>query len=459
MPRKLHGTTMTTTTTATALNLGWTMAELYDHNWRPKADLPTPAGDLPGIGVFSASQRTELRLDAIDACLAALRDVLAAADQNRPSTTDVRALYDDPNSQAEPAKVSINKLHFDIARTLAASDPNLGKAYGLGRALSDTIRQPADQSELGERFKHFRLENLRGWLNDLASGLPAHTAKGVLLSLSRWEGWAANVDVVSDQDWGCAEKHVRRTLREQGERWRAALCGEKNPRDALTADAYADAANNVARRGLAIAARVLVRYGVAITLVVAVVVALAIFVVTNPASQLVTGIGAVAAAVGITWKGVGSVSEHLAVALGKPLWGAELDAAVGEALTALPVCPVREPAPDVLLRTPQYLRASAIAAAAGDLSPDGVLRVVGRCPLRGARRSLGMSDYLTTRSSGWGWRSPGRDEIHYWFAWAEAAGLIERDTDGIYSLTPAGATVARISPRQPGTIRSALTAS
>jgi hypothetical protein len=30
--RRLHGTIMTTTTTATALNLGWTMAELYDHD-------------------------------------------------------------------------------------------------------------------------------------------------------------------------------------------------------------------------------------------------------------------------------------------------------------------------------------------------------------------------------------------------------------------------------------------
>ncbi len=215
----------------------------------------------------------------------------------------------------------MNKLHFDIARTLAASDPNLGKAYGLGRALSDTVRSTADQVELGERFKHFRLENLRRWLNDLASELPAHSGKGVLLSLSRWEGWAANVAVVSDDDWAPAQENVRRTLRKQGELWRAALCGEKNPRDALTADAYANAANDVARRGLAIGARVLARYGVAITLVVTAVIALAVFVVTNPTSQLVTGIGAVAAALGITWKGVGSVSEQLCIRARKAALG------------------------------------------------------------------------------------------------------------------------------------------
>lgn len=51
-----------------------------------------------------------------------------------------------------------------------------------------------------------------------------------------------------------------------------------------------------------------------------------------------------AAALGITWKGVGSVGEQLALALGKPLWGAGLDAAVGEEGTALPAHPVREPA-------------------------------------------------------------------------------------------------------------------
>ncbi|HEX4837964.1 MAG TPA: hypothetical protein VFV03_05515 [Solirubrobacteraceae bacterium] len=448
------------TTTATALNLGWMMAELYDHDWRPRTGPPAPADDLPGIGAFSASQQTEMRLDAIDASLAALHDTLAAAGQDpQPSTADVRALYQDPNSQADPARAAINKLHFDIARTLAASNPNLGKSYGLGRALSDTVRSPADQADLGEGFKHFRLETLRRWLNDLASDLPAHAAKGVLLSLSRWEGWAANVAVASGDDWAAARENVRRTLRKQGELWRAALCGEKNPRDALTADDYVDAANDVARRGLAIAARVLVRYGIAIALAVAVVVALAVFVVTNPTSQLVTGIGAVAAALGITWKGVGSVSEQLALALGKPLWGAGLDAAVGEGLTALPVRPVREPTPDVLLRTPQYLRACAIAAAAGPLSPDSVSGVVRRRPLPGARRSLGLSDFLTTRASGRGWRSPGREEIDYWFAWAEAASLIERDADGALSLTPAGATVARIPPHQLGTVRAALTAS
>ncbi len=449
-----------TATTATALNLGWTMAELYDHNWRPKVGPPPPAGDLPGIGAFSASQQTEMRLDAIDACLAALHDTLTEVSQNSlPSTSDVRTLYQDPNSQAEPARVSINKLHFDIARTLAASDPNLGKAYGLGRALSDTVRSPADQGDLGERFKHFRLETLRHWLNDLASELPAHAAKGVLLSLSRWEGWAANVAIVSGNDWAAASETVRRTLRKQGELWRAVLCGEKNPRDALTADAYADAANDAARRGLAIAARVLARFGVAIALAVAVVVVLAIFVVTNPTSQLVTGIGAVAAALGITWKGVGSISEQLALALGKPLWGAELDTAVAEGLTVLPVRPAREPVPDVLLRTPQYLRACAIAAAAGPLSPDSLSRVVGRRPLPGAHRSLSLGDFLSTRAFGRGWRGPDRAEIHYWFAWAEAADLLKRGGDGTPSLTPAGETVARIPPRQRGTIRAALTAS
>lgn len=52
---------------ATALYLGWTMAELYGHDWRPKTDPPVPAEDLPGIGSFSASQQTEMRLDTIDA--------------------------------------------------------------------------------------------------------------------------------------------------------------------------------------------------------------------------------------------------------------------------------------------------------------------------------------------------------------------------------------------------------
>ncbi len=59
---------------------------------------------------------------------------------------------------------------------------------------------------------------------------------------------------------------------------------------------------------------------------------------------------------GITWKTAGATAQKLGEALEKPLWGAEIDAAVGEALTYLPLLPVREPRADILLDAPRLLR-------------------------------------------------------------------------------------------------------
>ena len=86
---------------------------------------------------------------------------------------------------------------------------------------------PADREGLQERFKHYQLENLRGWLNDLASALPAHSAKAVLGSLTRWEAWTANALTAPEEDLYAALPTLRRILPRQAEMWRDALCGER----------------------------------------------------------------------------------------------------------------------------------------------------------------------------------------------------------------------------------------
>ena len=100
-------------------------------------------------------------MDAVDAGLAALSEPLAAAAQTVPSSRELRHLFDARHADADAAKVAINALHFAIVAALSASDPSLAKAYGLGRALADTVRAPENTADLRERFHHYRLENLR----------------------------------------------------------------------------------------------------------------------------------------------------------------------------------------------------------------------------------------------------------------------------------------------------------
>ena len=440
------------------------MAELNAHDFvvagpppvAPAQAAGEPPPQLPGISKLNPAQRLAMRLDKVDAGLAVLGAALTAAGQEIPSPADVRAQFNAQQADLAAARNAIWALHVNLLSTLSAADASLGKAYGLGRALQETCGAPADRAALEERFKHYRLDNLRSWLNDLASALPAHTAKAVLGSLTRWEAWTANALTIPDEQLDAALPPLRRILPRQGEMWRAALYGEKDPRDSLTPDDYADAASAVARRGGRLARSILSRYALAVVLLLAVVGVIIAFVVKNPTSQVVTGIGAAAAALGITWKGVGSVAEKLLLAIGRPLWGSEIDVAVSQALTYLPAEPIAEPPGDVLLRTPQYLRAVVAAAKAeeGDASEAQILKTLQRAPGLSGKR-LGMSDYVTARSRLW--RQPPDTELRYWLTWATRAGYLTKVGDG-YQLTGEGSRLAELPPRARGAVRAALTA-
>src|SRR5207244_582290 len=78
----------------------------------------------------------------------------------------------------------------NLLRALLTSDPQLAKAYGLGRALSDTCHMPQDSASLKSEFNPYRLATLGESLADLASLFPSHASRSVRLSLSAWRRWA-----------------------------------------------------------------------------------------------------------------------------------------------------------------------------------------------------------------------------------------------------------------------------
>jgi len=439
-----------------ALSLGWIMSDLYELGLPEQR--PGRAGAahkrLPGVGRLSPSQRALLRLDQIDAAVAALASIIQAHGLHVPATSALRTAQGEdelkPKERSVACRAVIYALHVNLLRTLTAADFRLGKAYGLGRALADTCRAPQSCEELEERFRRERLDNLRDWLNDSASNLPDHSAKAVLAGLVRWEAWVANlIDAMPEtveagvqdaeqkqqaraQEWARAEKPIATTLRRQGQLWRAVLSGEKDARDMLSADSYVQAADAMAQRALALARPLLRRPVVYLPLGALAAAALLLLgwgVASEGASQLTAGIATAAAALGITWKTVGATAQKLGEALEKPLWGAELDAAAGKALTYLPLVPVTEPRADILLDAPRLLHDTYILP-----KPSRA-----RSPLR-QEMPVGEQTYLCN--------------------WAEAAGYIETTVDAQGSehkqLSQEGERLADIPPRERGTIRAVL---
>ena len=86
----------------------------------------------------------------------------------------------------------IRRLHFELGAVLGAADFRLGKAYGLGRAIADTCRNPASAEELRRELGDARVATLVSWLDDLASAFPPHAGHAVRQSLRAWHVWAAD---------------------------------------------------------------------------------------------------------------------------------------------------------------------------------------------------------------------------------------------------------------------------
>jgi hypothetical protein len=223
---------------------------------------------------------------------------------------------------------------------VTAVDYRLGKAYGLGRALADTCAS-ADR-DLGERKKALehhlqpaRAAVLVGWLDDLKTVLPAHAAQGVIEALGRWVRWARASDMSTFDDQ--TVKETARALHRCGQRWRALLSGEKNAKDLLETNDYVSASRGVLTRAGAIARSLAWQLAIPLAGAVALVSAgLTLMFLDNSTAQVLVGLGTVAGGLGITWRSTATSLGRVSLDLGRPLWEAELDVAVGNRLTPTP---------------------------------------------------------------------------------------------------------------------------
>jgi hypothetical protein len=319
-----------------AFALGWQVSRLREHASTDSRIEPDPDGRLPGLSSLSGPEQTALGIAQVEAATHLVEDRLRAAGVATPSTTDVRRAF--RHGSGGDVRTQVHVLHRRLLLTFTAADFRIGKAYGLGRTLADTCHSPRDLASLQHELQPYRLLNLQEWLADLHSAFPAHAARAVSLSLDQWRRWAEQPVFGRDPlDWSEHHEAVRRTLARQGHLWRALLSGEKAATDMLSPDDYLTAADGLLERTRVLVRSVLTRHP-EITYGALFFVLLALFLLLffDGTGKILAGLAAAAAALGITWKGVGGALASVGAKLEQPLWGAELDYATAAAITRLP---------------------------------------------------------------------------------------------------------------------------
>lgn len=317
-----------------AFALGWQMAELYRPDRRRKATSAS-ADDLPGLGRLTVDEWTRLGLDQVQAGIAKLRSAIDAAGLDVPDAEAFEATVPSIVDLGQRQQ-KIREFHVDVLATLTATDFRLGKAYGLGRALADTTRDPND---FREEFKEGRIQNLTEWILDLATAFPPHAAHAVASSLKAWREWVA-----SPQNSAANQGDVLPMLRSQGRTWRSLLSGEKLATSVLATGDYVKAGEGLIERSKSLAGQFLHHYWWLATIIVVLFAGgIAVIFLVGDTKAIAAGVATILASLGLTWRGVGATLGTAAVRLEEPIWGAELDAVICRRITAAPV-PVPQPA-------------------------------------------------------------------------------------------------------------------
>ena len=298
-----------------AFALGWQVADLYRIE-QGTGEPPADDDDLPGLGRLSDSEYLELAGLQLKAGLAKVSDTIGRANLANPQLPKL-------DGAGADWRTAIRDFHVDLLQALTAADFRLGKAYGLGRSLADTCNG-ADTPEalITGRLREGRIQNICERLAELTTAFPPHAGHAVNLSLMAWKQWAAE-KAPTDADAALG------AIRQEGRRWRALLSAEKLATDTLTTDDYLTAGERALDATGSLTRRFLVRFWVPVIVVATLVGSgIAVMFAFGSAAAVVTGVGAILASLGLSWKGVGSSLGALAGRLEEPLWGSQLDHAI-----------------------------------------------------------------------------------------------------------------------------------
>ena len=314
---------------AAALALGWYLAALA-HPGKVTDTAAAVRGATTGLGALSEGQMLAYCQDHVAVAFAKLRDVVdTAAALPEEELTKLGDCIQ--SAEHDARREAAGAVDAKVLSALSAADFRLGKAYGIGAALMNLTTRPPEQADLKAHLDDARIAPIVAAIDDLSSALPAHAGHGVRESLREWQK-----SVVDESSVAPDEPATWLQLARQGELWRAVLAGEKSGRDLLEIEDYVDAADRLSKRMRGVAFRLVKQFPAVCILIVALFTGGVLLVaLTNSEAAIVAGAGTILASLGLTWRGVGRTLGGLASKLERPLWGAELDIAVTQAITLL----------------------------------------------------------------------------------------------------------------------------
>jgi cell division inhibitor SulA len=355
-----------------AVELGWCMAELYatvkpaaleppqapeepEARDAPGAPLPKVSAaaesrriqlqeDLPGLGSLQAQPELQLLIDRVNVGYHHLELVIShaglavAAPQDWASLTYQRA---SPEGRYQLAR-SVLQFHTDLLVALTACDHQVGLAYGLGRAVADLSMRPCanSQASLTDDLRSGRVKTIVGWLRELHTVLPAHSAGAVVGSITQWQQWAADPSWHgAPLDWDAHGDDVVGALGDQGKRWRLLLTGQIAALDQLSSEDYVQAAGYMVGRIREILQRLLAQYWPWVMIITLAMVAAVVSSLVLLHSPTAKGIGVAISVfgwLGVTGRSVSGQLQRTVSHVEQSLWDSELDLAAAWATTMLP---------------------------------------------------------------------------------------------------------------------------
>jgi hypothetical protein len=317
------------TQVAAALALGWYLAALA-HPGKVTETAAAVRGATTGLGALTEGQMLAFCESHVTVAFGRLREVVEKAtslpdDELKQLSDCIESAQEDARREAAVA------ADAKVLSALSAADFRLGKAYGIGAALLNLTTRPAPEATLASHLSSERIAPVIAAIDDLSSALPAHAGHGVRDSVREWQ---KSVEQKSDVAPDATETWLQ--LARQGELWRAVLAGEKAAPDLLEIDDYVDAADRLSNRMRGAAVALAKRFPeVCAAILLLLVLGALLIAFTDSEAAIVAGAGTILAALGLTWRGVGRSLGGLAGKLEQPLWGAEIDIAVTQAITLL----------------------------------------------------------------------------------------------------------------------------
>jgi hypothetical protein len=339
-----------------ALDVGWTMAVLFGFI----RDNPDQSGDqLPTENELSELDRVSVEVARLHSLLTRLAATLPASDPVLDaSVSDLEDAWAKPAGGLTPKhalQAALRERNLAFLRTFAGIDHNLTLAYQVGRSLRDTANPPvrgertnADiLAALEAQLRRARIAKLQEWLATLAPHLSDAPAVVVAASIGRWSDFGYTV--FDDNAPGAlkggnasAKEALAPTfthfLLDQGDVWRNLLVGAESTSGLLTPEAYVAAGEAALSRTARIVKRVILHYWVALV-VLAVALAAILYLAARymgGAAKVWTQIAAIAGALGVTAKGIGTSVAHLSEAAERPIYQKEELDAMAWAITTLP---------------------------------------------------------------------------------------------------------------------------